>query len=61
MKVSYLQLNGDISVAYLNDEPVGQIYEGTNKHSDENVLIASVPTSNPELNTWVEIKRASNE
>ena len=28
---------------------------GTNKHSDEDVLIASVPTSDPELNAWVEI------
>ena len=61
MKVGYIMLNGNTSVAYLDDEPVGQIYKGTNKHSDQDVLIASVPTADPELNVWVEIKGASND
>lgn len=56
MKVTYTTLNGHTSTAYLDDEPVGNIYKGTNKHSDEDVLVASVPTDNPELNKWVEIE-----
>ena len=55
MKVTYRTLYGGESKAYLDGDPVGHIYRGTNKHSDEDVLIASVPTSDPELNAWVEI------
>ena len=59
MKVTYRTLYGGESKAYLDGDPVGHIYRGTNKHSDEDVLIASVPTSDPELNAWVEIPVAA--
>ena len=55
MKVTYTMLNGRESTAYLNDEPIAEdTYEGTNKHSDEDVKV----TWDSDDEKWVEIEGA---
>ena len=59
MKVRYKGLWGGESTAYLDREnPVSEgVYDGTDKHSDIKVRIASMPTDDPERNEWVEIEK----